>query len=153
MKVKIFWWLLFGSFFVINSIKSQQLGWTFDEVVRLKGKDYKIGQLKEGTYTLNYEVKTSLVNGQEYPVGYGEVYRINANTSKVLRYTFVGLKRESDIVEIIEKNNSKFKKVDMGSKQNFYQWIDIQNNAEYTLSIQTQLEDNKFILYDCAIKE
>lgn len=40
----------------------------------------------------------------------------------------------------------------MGSKQNFYQWIDIQNNAEYTLSIQMQLEDNKFILYYCELK-
>lgn len=139
--------------FSINSASSQLLGWSFDEVIRLKGKDYKTGPSKEGSYFVSYEVKTSIVSGKEYPVGSSETYLFNRITNKVWKYTFAGLKGESDIVEIIEKNNSKFKKIDMGSKQNSFQWIDVQNNVEYTLSIKMQLEDNKFILYFCELKE
>jgi hypothetical protein len=152
MRIKIFT-LLIVSLLSINSASSQLLGWTFDEVIRLKGKDYKTGPSKEGSYFVSYEAKTSIVNGKEYPVGSGETYLLKTITNKVWRYVLVGLKSEGDIIEIIEKNNSRFKKVDMGSKQTFYQWIDVQNNTEYTLSIQMQLEDNKFILYSCTIKE
>jgi hypothetical protein len=150
MRIKIFT-LLIVSLLSINSASSQLLGWTFDEVIRLKGKDYKTGPSKEGSYFVSYEAKTSIVNGKEYPVGSGETYLLKTITNKVWRYVLVGLKSEGDIIEIIEKNNSRFKKVDMGSKQTFYQWIDVQNNTEYTLSIQMQLEDNKFILYSCTI--
>lgn len=152
MRTKIFP-LLIISLFLITSASSQLLGWSFNEVIRLKGKDYKSGPSKEGSYFVSYEVKTSIVNGKEYLVGSGETYLFDSITNKVWKYMFVGLKSESDIVEIIEKNNSKFKKIDIGSKQNFFQWIDLQNNAEYTLSIEMQLEDNKFIFYTCEIKE
>lgn len=152
MRAKIFL-LVIISLFSIYSAKSQLLGWTFDEVIRLKGKDYKIGPSKKGSYFVSYEIKTSIVNGKERSIGSGETYLFDSITNKVWRYGFSGLKRESDIVEIIERNNAKFKIIDMGSKQNFYQWIDIQSKAEYTLSIMMQLEDNKFILYDCEIKE
>jgi hypothetical protein len=152
MRTKIFP-LLIISLFSITSASSQLLGWSFNEVIRLKGKDYKSGPSKEGSYFVSYEVRTSIVNGKEYPVGSGETYLFDSITNKVWRYMLVGLKSESDIVEIIEKNNSKFKKIDMGSKQNFFQWIDLQNNVEYTLSIEMQLGDNKFILYTCEIKE
>ena len=151
MKIKCLI-LLAAIIFFIKTAFTQQLGWTFDEVVRLKGKDYTKGTPQDGSYTITYSVEKAIINGQEYPVGSKEVYRFNSITNKVQRYTLIGMKRESDVIDIIEKNNSKFKKVDMGSKQNFYQWIDIQNNAEYNLSIQMQLEDNKFILYDCELK-
>lgn len=152
MRIKIFS-LLIVSLFSINSVSSQLLGWSFDDVIKLKGKEYKTGPSKEGSYFVSYEVKTSIVDGKEYPVGSGETFLFDSVTNKVWRYVLVGLKSESDIVEIIEKNNSKFKKIDLGSKQNFFQWIDIQNNIEYNLNIEMQFEDNKFIIYSCEIKE
>jgi hypothetical protein len=151
MKIKCLI-LLTALFIFIKTLFAQQLGWTFDDLVKLKGKEYTKGTPQEGSYTITYSVEKSIVNGKEYPVGSKEVFRFNSITNKVQRYTLLGIKRESDIIDIIEKNNSKFKKVDIGSKQNFYQWIDIQNNAEYTLSIQMQLDDSKFILYDCELK-
>ncbi len=145
--------MLIVSLFSINSASSQLLGWSFDDVIKLKGKDYKSGPSKESYYFVRYEIKTSIVNGKEYTVGSGETYIFDSITNKVCTYNLIGLKRESDIIEIIEKNNSKFKKIDMGSKLNFYKWVDLQNNIEYNLSIQMQLEDNKFIIYSCEIKQ
>jgi hypothetical protein len=135
-----------------NKAFTQQLGWTFDEVVRLKGNGFTKDPPQSDSYTIQYSIEKSILNGKEYPVGSDEIYRFNLITNKVIRYSLIGVKREVEIIEIIEKNNSKFKKVDLGSKQNFYQWIDIQNSAEYTLSIQMQLDDCKFILYNCEIK-
>lgn len=145
--------LLTALFILFKTPFAQQLGWTFDDIVKLKGKEYTKGTPQDGSYTITYSIEKSIVNGKEYPVGSKEIFRFNSITNKVQRYTLLGIKRESDIIDIIEKNNSKFKKVDIGSKQNFYQWIDIQNNAEYTLSIQMQLDDSKFILYDCELKD
>jgi hypothetical protein len=151
MKSKIYLLFILCVFFY-NSGYAQQLGWSFDDVVRLKGEYYKIGPSKEGSYFVSYNVEKSIVNGKEYPVGSNETYLFDLTTNKVWRYVFLGVKREVDIVDIIEKNNTKYKKIDMGSKQNFYQWIDINNNVEYNLNIQIQLDDCKFILYSCTIK-
>jgi hypothetical protein len=66
----------------------------------------------------------------------------------------LGVKSESEVIDLIEKNNTKYQKVNIASKQDFYQWIDIQNQAEYNLSIKLQLDnDMKFILYTCEIKD
>lgn len=116
MKSKLFF-LLIACIFCNNSGYTQQLGWSFDDVVRLKGKYYEIGPSKEGSYFVGYKVEKSIVNGKEYPVGSNETYLFDSTTNKVWRYVFTGLKRESDIVDIIEKNNSKYKKLTWGQNK------------------------------------
>ena len=152
MRAKIFLLFLI-SINCNNSANSQQLGWSFDEIVRLKGKNYKFQDPIAGKYSIIYETSITIINGREVPVGFGEVYLFDSTTNMVRRYFAIGYKRETDIVEIIEKNNSKFKKVDFGAKQNFYQWIDPQNSAEYNLTIHLQEGDYKFISYLCEIRQ
>jgi len=153
MKTK-FCLLTLISIFFIDVAYSQQLGWTFNEIIKLKGKNYEQTNNNDG-YTLSYENYGKMIMDDGKKVSdLTEVYSFISTTNKVYKYISIGWKTESEIVEIIEKNNSKFKKVDMGSKQKGFQWIDTENNAEYNLSLfpEMNLGEYKSILYGCEIK-
>lgn len=148
MKIKIFTLIIIGSITVLPSLKAQLIGWSLSEVIKLKGNNYELG-----TTTIKYEDEKSLVNGKEAKVGYSEIYHFDSITNLVYKFIGIGLKRESEIIEIIEKNNSKYQKVVLRERANFYQWVDLKNSIEITLSIMMQYGDNKFILYSSEKKD
>jgi len=151
MKIK-FCLLSLISILLIEVAYSQQLGWTFNDIVKLKGNNFERSNIDANVYNISYEKKI-MENGKEF-IDFTEIYYFNSATNKVYRYMSIGNKSESEIVEIIEKNNSKFKKVDMGLKQKGFQWIDTENNAEYNLSLfpELNLGEKKYVLYGAEIK-
>lgn len=151
MKIK-FCLLSLISILFIKVAYSQQLGWTFNEVVKFKGNNYERKNIDANAYNISYDKKI-LENGKEV-IDFTEVYTFNSTTNKVYKYMSIGNKSESEIAEIIEKNNSKFKKIDMGPKQKGFQWIDTENNAEYNLSLfpELNLGEKKYVLYGAEIK-
>lgn len=150
MKMKFFFLLILSCFWV-KSVSSQQLGWAIRDVIRLKGENYQRKPGKGSFYVIQYGEKMNI--NEQNPSGYDEFYTVDSTSNKVIRYVFLGIKSESDVVEIIERNNSKLRKVDLGSKQNYYQWINLENNAEYTLKIEMEMDGKKYIFYMCSIKD
>lgn len=73
MSKKFFIYLFIMLFLRLNSAQSQQIGWSFDDIVRLKGKEY-YSTPNSGSYNINYEIKNPVIDGKEYQVGKSEHY-------------------------------------------------------------------------------
>lgn len=127
-------------FSIVSS--SQLIGWSFDQVVRLKGSNYKLEKTKtddgEDIYFVKYEFKTYLNGREMILMDIRETYAFKNSNNKVYSVFFLGAKKESELIEIIEKNN-RFKIIDKGKKQEDFEWLDEANNIIYILSIMNDV--------------
>ena len=49
------------------------------------------------------------------------------------RSAIIGLLTEEDLLKIVRTNNENFKKVSVGQKQGFFQWLDPKNGVSLKL--------------------
>lgn len=154
--MKYFFTAILILFFNTHSF-SQLIGWSFDQVVRLKGSNYEMIKTKTDAgvdiYFLKYKLQ-NYINGSEDAYGIRESFGFKKSDNKVYNYFFVGAKKENEITEMIENNNKKFKIIDKGKDQKDFEWADEANNIVYTLSIMTDVGNGyKLVNYIAMNKE
>ena len=115
MKIK-FCLLSLISILLIEVAYSQQLGWTFNDIVKLKGNNFERSNIDANVYNISYEKKI-MENGKEF-IDFTEIYYFNSSTNKVYRYMSIGNKSESEIVEIIEKGGLQSKGIFLALRVN-----------------------------------
>lgn len=122
----------------LNSF-SQLMGWTLEQVVKLKGADYKYAF--EGTdeeygdrYNISYKKKYYIEGNTQFNYS-EEIFSFRKSSNVVFKYMYYGAKKESDILAIIESNNQKFKVIDKGKMQSDFIWHDEKTGAIYQLEI------------------
>lgn len=139
---------LFTSIALIISLSSfsQLVGWSFDQVVKLKGTDYKYEI--EGTdeefgerYSITYK-KEFYIDGKYARAT--EIFSFRKSSNIVFKYLFMGAKKETDILSIIENNNQKFKVIDKGNKQPDFIWHDEKANVNYQLSVMSSIGNGEY---------
>lgn len=116
---------------------SQFFGWSFDQVVRLKGSNYEMTSSRndknEDIYSIKYKYQ-NYVNGKDDGFGIIERYIFKRSDNKVFSFSFIGQKKENEIIEIIETNNKKYKVIDKGKDQEAFEWLDEENSVLYILN-------------------
>src|SRR5450432_2464910 len=103
------------TFMISSSCFSQLIGWTFDQVVKLKGTDYKLKSSTTNTGTEIYFVsydKKLYIDGPKELANYSETFVFKKPSNIVYLYHFSGSKKETDVTALIESNNEKFKVID-----------------------------------------
>ena len=130
------------------SSQSQLIGWSFDQVVKFKGDNYKLTNEDDARYYIEYR-KELYIDGPKELTHYTEMFIFRKAANKVYAYMFLGAKKETDIANIIETNNQNFKVIDKGKKQTSFEWHDEKTNTVYVLSLMTDIGtgDYKSISY------
>lgn len=137
---------------LVSSIKvlvSQNLGWEYDDLLKIKGYNYVKEEMKDSEFSLNFKKDIA-----QY-ISWSDGYVFNGKTRKVVRYIGSGHMLKSDLEEIIEKNNSKYQKVKLESVDNF-QWEDTEHGALYLIFIFRSYPfcpaDYVFLFYDASYR-
>lgn len=130
---------------------SQLIGWNYDQVVKLKGTNYELKNTttEGGTqiYFLKYYKKLN-IDGPEMLGEYTETFVFRKSTNEVYSYLFLGSKKETDVVALIENNNNKYKVIDKGNKQENFEWHDEKSNTVFILNLMSNVgNEYKYIKY------
>jgi len=136
---------------ISSSCFSQLIGWTFDQVVKLKGTEYELKNSTTNTgtkiYFVSYEKKL-YIDGPKELANYKETFVFKKSSNVVYSYQFLGSKKETDVTALIESNNQKFKVIDKGGKQKDFEWHDEKSNTVYILTLMSDVgNEYKYIAY------
>ncbi|MBA3285777.1 MAG: hypothetical protein H0U27_12060 [Nitrosopumilus sp.] len=132
-------------FLIYNVAFSQHyIGFTKQDLIMIKGDDYTI---KKGV--IMYDRPSEVVFGKETEGGLDLFYF--DNNDKVRLIVRFGLFSEEDVMKIVSYNNQNYKKVNVGKKQGFFQWLDIQNKISFKLEVTSGLD--KFHTGDYSIEK
>lgn len=125
---------------ISNDLMSQNyIGLTKNDIILLKGTNYS-----ENTQIfLRYNFPKKIVFGKSVEGGFES---FNFENNIVTRYIKFGLFDEEVVLKIINSNNENFKRVDVGKKQGYFQWIDPKRQINFDLE-STPMDNYLFISY------
>ncbi len=124
-----------------NGLAAQDyIGFSKKDILLIKGNNYS-----ENTDSyLKYNFPKIIFMGDRIDPGF-EAFKFDEN-QEVILYTKFGLFKEDVLLKIIKDNNSNFKRVDIGDKQDSFQWIDSERKLDITLKAKP-MEEYFFITY------
>lgn len=132
---------LFFLVMVFNAAAAQDyIGLSKKEVLLIKGDSY----IENTDTKLIYKFPKENLLGSSVDVG-EEVFAF-ANGSC---YYYALSKRnfkEDDLLKLIKYNNAHYKRVDIGEKQDYLQWIDNTRRVDFTLNI-VRMDEDLFVVY------
>jgi hypothetical protein len=133
--------LLLTSF---NELAAQDyIGFSRRDILLIKGNNFS----ESSVSFLRYDFPNVIFLGKSVEGGF-ESFNFDKN-EQVYRYIKYGLFKDDEILKIIKgnNNNSNYKRVDVGDKQNFFQWIDSEQNIDIKLTANP-MEEYFLILYE-----
>lgn len=124
-----------------NELAAQDyIGLSRRDILLIKGNNYS----ESSDSVLRYNFPKVIFLGKSVDGGF-EGFNFDKN-QKVIRYIKYGLFKEDELLKILKENNSKFKRVDIGDKQDFFQWINPEQKVDIRL-IAHPMEDFFYIFY------
>lgn len=118
-----------------NEVVAQDyIGLSKRDILLIKGKNYS----QNSDSLLIYDYPKIIFMGKSIDQGM-EGFNFDKN-QLVIRYTKYGFFKEDVILKIIKDNNSNFKRVDIGDKQDYFQWIDSEQKLDITLNAKPMEE-------------
>lgn len=98
------------------------------DILLIKGNGYS----ENSDSLLRYDFPRIIFLGKSVEQGF-EGFNFD-KSQKVIRYIKYGLFKEDELLKIIKENNSNYKRVDVGEKQDFFQWIDSERKLNINLT-------------------
>jgi len=120
------------------------IGFAKTDLLMIKGNNYTE---KDGT--IMYDAPKQIVWGKEMNGGF-EAFNFDKNDMVNRSFRF-GLITEEDLLKIVRANNENFKKVSVGQKQGFFQWLDTKNGV--SLKLESTQMDKVFMVEYIIEKE
>lgn len=136
---------MFITIFLIVSnacIGQHYVGFSKSDILLIKGNDYTE---KDGT--IQYKTPPQIAFGRSFDgleIFYFNEFKI------VNRYFMLAVIPESELIKVIRTNNENYKKVSVGEKQGFFQWLDTKNGVSLKLE-STQMD--KFFMVEYIIEK
>lgn len=138
--------VIFITVFLIasNACMSQHyIGFSKSDILLIKGNDYTE---KDGT--IQYKTPPQIAFGK--PFDGVEIFYFNE--SKIVnQYFMLAVIPESDLIKIVRTNNESYKKISVGEKQGFFQWLDTKNGV--SLKLESTQMDKVFMVEYIIEKE
>lgn len=148
----------FAIFLLINytAISQSYLGFKIKDVILIKGNNYQEINPRLIVYETPSEIKYYSNVSQDSKTNV-ETFSYDADNN-VIRWARTGSVHEDVVMKLISENNQQYKRVDVGEKQGFFQWIDAQKRYNITMNTMKidkgidSYEDYYFFLIE-AIKQ
>jgi len=109
-----------------NAISQNYMGFKIKDVIMIKGADFT----KKNDNIVYEKSNDRFIKIGTSIESFG--YDNNNIVIRCFRFDFVD---EDEILKIVKANNQEYKRVDIGNKQDFFQWIDTKNSFNFTLNI------------------
>ena len=124
--------------FIYNAVISQNyMGYNMKDVIMIKGNNYEIKK-SSGLFNtiLIYEIPLDVILLGEHTKGKKiESFGFDTTNTVVHYFRFDQTEDEGEVMKIVQANNLDYKRVDVGDKQNFFQWIDQQHRYNFILNV------------------
>lgn len=114
-----------------NAISQNYMGYKIKDVTMIKGNNFTETKSTSNSGSIMYKTpNTKLYSGGETIESFG--YNGDGFVIRYFRFDTVD---EDEVMKIVRTNNQDYKRVDVGSKQNYFQWIDPKNSYNFTLNV------------------
>ena len=142
--------LLFSIILLSFSANCQEIGWGFNELTRLKGENYEKKTTDDGDLMVTY-ITPKYLDGKILKDGYSEIYVLKSTSDKVYKYYAFGVLKLTEFSDLVERNNTKYDKIELAPDQKFFKWINKRENAEYRLYNKGNMGESCMVYYTCTL--
>lgn len=117
-----------------NAISQNYIGFNIKDVIMIKGNDFTETKSTPNSYAVIVYEKT---NNRFIKTGKSIESFGYDNNNIVIRCFRFDTVDEDEVLKIVKANNQEYRRVDIGDKQDYFQWIDTKNSLNFTLNLIT----------------
>ncbi len=116
-----------------SAISQHYIGFTIEDLIVIKGNNYTVKNYTGKKGALVYDLPSRMIWGKETNSDI-EIFFFDSD-NKINGSDRVGLFSEEEVMKIVRYNNENYKKVNVGQKQGFLQWLDVKNSISLQLGV------------------
>lgn len=136
---KLVWLLFFVILFKAGSAQDY-IGLSKKDILLIKGNSY----IENTDTKLIYKFPKVDFLGKSVDGG-EEVFGFAKGSCYYYAFSKMNFNKD-ELLKLIKYNNSNFKRVDIGEKQDFFQWIDNERKVDFRLNI-ARMDESLFVVY------
>ncbi len=115
-----------------NAMGQNYMGFKIKDVIMIKGNNFTETKSTPNSYgVIVYERSNNKFTQAGKTI---ESYGYDDNNIVIRCFRFDEVDEE-EVMKIVKANNQDYKRVDVGEKQNFFQWIDPKNRYNFILNV------------------